>query len=81
MVKKKILLQCRRPRFNPWVGKIPWKRTWLPTPVFLPGESPWTEEPGELHSSWGPKELDMTERLSTAQHVALQMKVNHPNRM
>jgi len=24
--------------FNPWVGKIPWRREWLPTPVFLPGE-------------------------------------------
>ena len=30
--------QCRRPRLNPWVGKIPWKRKWQPTPVFLPGE-------------------------------------------
>ena len=36
--------------FNPWVGKIPWIREWLPTPVFLPGESPWTEEPGGLQS-------------------------------
>ena len=25
--------------FDPWVGKIPWKRTWKPTPIFLPGES------------------------------------------
>ena len=33
-----------------WVGKIPWKRAWHPTPVFLPGESPWTEEPGRLQS-------------------------------
>ena len=37
-------------RFNPWVRKIPWRRAWLPTPVFLPGESPWTEEPGRLQS-------------------------------
>ena len=29
----------RRPRFNPWVGKFPWRRAWQPTPVFLPGES------------------------------------------
>ena len=35
-----------RPVFNPWVGKIPWRRTWQPTPVSLPEESPWTEEPG-----------------------------------
>ena len=32
-------LQCRRPGFDPWVGKIPWRRRWLPTPVFLPGKS------------------------------------------
>ena len=29
----------RRHGFNPWVGKIPWRREWLPTPVFLPGKS------------------------------------------
>ena len=28
----------RRPVFNPWVGKIPWRREWLPTPIFFPGE-------------------------------------------
>ena len=45
--------QCRRYkrcRFNPWVGKIPWRRAQQSTPVFLPGESPWTEEPGRLQS-------------------------------
>ena len=34
--------QCRRRRrrgFDPWIGKIPWRRAWQPTPVFLPGES------------------------------------------
>ena len=41
-----ICLQCGRPGFHPWVGKIPWRRAWQPTPVFLPGESSWTEEPG-----------------------------------
>ena len=29
----------KRCRFDPWVGKIPWKRAWQLTPVFLPGES------------------------------------------
>jgi len=29
----------RRCSFDPWVGKIPWRRAWLPNPVFLPGES------------------------------------------
>ena len=32
------------------VGKIPWRRKWQPTPVFLPGKIPWTEEPGGLQS-------------------------------
>ena len=34
----KNLLQCRRPEVDPWVGKIPWRRKWHPTPIFLPGE-------------------------------------------
>ena len=34
-----ICLQCRRPRFDFWVRKIPWRRKWQATPVFLPGES------------------------------------------
>ena len=44
----------------PWVRKIFWRREWLLTLVFLPGESSWTEEPGGLHS-WGHKELDMSD--------------------
>ena len=32
-------MQCRRPGFDSWVGKIPWRRKWQPTPVSLPGES------------------------------------------
>ena len=28
----------KRRRFDPWVGKIPWRRAWQPTPIFLPGE-------------------------------------------
>ena len=30
---------CQRCGFSPWVRKIPWRRAWQPTPVFLPGES------------------------------------------
>ena len=41
-------LQCRRSGFNPGVGKTPWRREWLPTPVFLAWRIPWTEEPGGL---------------------------------
>ena len=39
---KEPTCQCRRQkrfRFDPWVGKIPWRRAWQPTAVFLPGES------------------------------------------
>ena len=39
-----------RQEFHPWARKIPWRRAWQPTPSFLPGESPWTEEPGGLQS-------------------------------
>ena len=46
----RIHLQCWRHGFDPWVGKIPWRRAWQPTPVFTPGASPWTEEPGGLQS-------------------------------
>ena len=59
----KILAKCGRPGFDPWVGKIPWKGPWQPTPVFLPGESPWTEEPGGLQSMGS--RSDTSERLST----------------
>ena len=39
MVKNLPVCQCRRRRFYPWVGTIPWRRKWQPTPVFLPGKS------------------------------------------
>ena len=35
----RIRLQCKKRRFNLWVGKMPWRRKWQPTPVFLPGKS------------------------------------------
>ena len=60
---KEPVCQCRRPKrcgFNPWVGKIPWRRVWQPTPIFLPGESLWTECLVE-YSPWDLKESDMTE--------------------
>jgi len=47
---KNICLQCGRCGFNTWVGKIPWRREWLPTLVLLPGKIPWAEEPCGLWS-------------------------------
>ena len=53
----------RKPGFDPWVGKIPWRREWQPTPVLLPGESHGLRSLVG-YSPWGRKELDTTERLS-----------------
>ena len=59
---KSICLQCRRPRLDPWVKKIPWRRRWQPTAVLLPGESHgWKSLVG--YNPWGRKESDTTERL------------------
>ena len=54
----RICLQCGRLGFDPWVGKIPWRRERLPAPVFWPGEF------HGLYSLWDRKESDMTEQLS-----------------
>ena len=54
-------MRHKRPRFDPWVGKIPWRKAWQHTPVFLPGEPPWTEESGGLQPIGSQKESDMTE--------------------
>ena len=57
---KKSACQCRRHRFNPWVGKIPWRRKWQPTPVLLPkifhGQRSLVG-----YRLWGHKESDTTE--------------------
>ena len=63
MVKNPV--QCGRPGFDPWVGKIPWRRKWQPTPVFLPGEYHGQRSLAG-YIPWGLKESHMTERISTA---------------
>ena len=35
---KESAYNAGKPGFNPWVRKIPWRREWQPTPIFLPGE-------------------------------------------
>ena len=47
--------------FDSWVGKIPWRRAWQPTAVFLPGESH-GQRSLESYSPWGRQELDTTEQ-------------------
>ena len=49
--------------FNPWIGKIPYRRKWKPTPVFWPGEF------HGLYSPWGHKKSDTTEQLSLSVEV------------
>jgi len=58
-----ICLQCRRPGFDPEVGKISWRREWHPTPVFLPGKF-YGEGRLAGYSPWGCKESDVTEQLT-----------------
>ena len=58
----KTLPSVQETRFDPWVGNIPWRREWQPTPVFLPGKSHgWRSLAGS--SPCGHKELDTTEWL------------------
>ena len=68
---ERIHLQCGRCGFDPWVGKIPWRRAWQPTLVFLPGESH-GQRGLVVYNPWGHKELDTTEWLSTAQLTLIQ---------
>ena len=60
---KEPTCQCRRLKrgeFYPWVGKIPWRKAWQPTPVFLPGESH-GQRSLVGYSPQGHKESNMTE--------------------
>ena len=55
----------KRCGFDPWIGTIPWRRKWQPTPVFLPEKSR-GQRSLVGYSPWGQKESDLTECLSTA---------------
>ena len=66
--QSRICLQYRRPRFKPWVRKIPWRRKWLLTPVFLPGKF----HGGRSLASYNPrgcKSSDMTEWLTLSSYL------------
>ena len=62
--------QCRRQEFDPWVRKIPWRRAWQSTPVFLPGESHGQRNLAG-YSQEGHKESDMTEQTYHARTFAV----------
>ena len=61
---KKSACQCRRCQFDPWVTKIPWRRKWQPTPVFLLEKSHGQRSVAG-YSPWSHKEPDVTERALT----------------
>ena len=56
--------------FNLWVRKSPWRRAWLPTPVFLPGEYHGQRSPVG-YSPWGCKEWDITEQLTVSLSLSM----------
>ena len=60
--QQSVRLQCGRPGFDRWVGKIPWRRKWHPTPVLFPGKSH-GQRSVVGYGLWGRKESDTTERL------------------
>ena len=60
MIKNPPEMQERWVKLLGWVGKIPWRRNWQPTPVFLPEESH-GQRSLVGYSPWGDKRLDMTE--------------------
>ena len=49
--------RCKRLSFNPWVGKVPWRKKWQPTPGFLPGKPP-RQRSLAGYSPWGRKQSD-----------------------
>ena len=70
---QRICLKCRRPGFNPWVRKTPWRRAWPPTPAFLPGDSH-----GQRNLvDYGRKELVMTEQLTHTQQSTEGKTISH----
>ena len=65
LVMKNLTAKARdskRGGSDPWVRKIPWRRAWQPTPVFLPGE-PHGQRSLAGHSPWGCRESGMTGQL------------------
>ena len=65
---KEPACQCRRHKrhgFNPWIGKIPWRRAWQPTPVFLPREFH-GQRSLESYSPWNREESDTIEMIEHA---------------
>ena len=72
---KEFACQCERCGFSPWVRKIPWRRKWQPTPVFLPGKSH-GQRRLTGYSSWGCKRVEHD--LETKQQTQSEDYRKHP---
>ena len=72
---KESACHCRRHRFSPWVGKIPWSRKWQPTPVFLPRESH-GQRSMVGYNPWGHKESDTTDHIGILSGDILQRRLS-----
>ena len=69
--------RCRRHGFNPWVGKVPWGRTWHPAPIFSPGKFHGQRSLVD-YSPWGHKESSTTEYACMHAHMCIAAKwINH----
>ena len=70
LVAQRVNLQFRRPGFDAWLRKIPWRRKWQPTPVHLPGKSR-GQRSLVGYSPWGRRESDTAERHHFHFHVCV----------
>jgi len=58
-----LIARCQRCGFNPWVGKIPWRRAWQLTPVFMAGE-PYDRRAWQATVHWVVKSWTQQKQLS-----------------
>ena len=72
-VSKEPACSCRVPRFDPWFGKIPWRRKWQTTPVHLPGKFHGQRSLAGC-SPWGRKESSTTERQTPGREIKEYLK-------
>ena len=70
--------QCRRCRFDPWVGRIPWRRRWQPILTFLPGKAHGQRSLADC-SPWGHKESGRTCQLNNKQHALQELRSRRPH--
>ena len=74
----KYACQDRRRGFDPWAGKISWRRKWQPPPVFLPGKSH-GQRSLVGYSPWGHKESDTTVKKQVKAVPLLALKLSFLN--